>query len=321
VRGDALLNRILVIRGGAIGDFILTLPAIKLLRDGFPRAHLEILGYQHIIALADKRFYADAIRSIEYGALAGFFAKDSVLSPDLVAHFASFDLVVSYLFDPDAIFETNLKRCGIKRFISGPSKLTGDEHAAQQLARPLEQLGLRLENRSAKIYPSDADRELARTFRRDAAQPFITLHPGSGSETKNWPIENWRELGECLLSRGRRILVVAGEADEARVRVLESAWGMERVQFVKHLPLTRLAALLENSIFIGHDSGISHLAAAADARCILLFGSTDPAIWAPANEKVSVLQAPQRDLRLLAVDSVLEAIERAYELMRIGIST
>ncbi|MEY2499591.1 MAG: heptosyltransferase, partial [Verrucomicrobiota bacterium] len=66
------MNRILVIRGGAIGDFILTLPAIKLLRDGFPSAHLEILGYQHIIVLAEKRFYADAIRSIEHRALAGF---------------------------------------------------------------------------------------------------------------------------------------------------------------------------------------------------------------------------------------------------------
>ena len=89
------------------------------------------------------------------------FAKDAVLSPELVAHFGSFDLVVSYLFDPNAIFETNLKRCGIKRFIAGPAKLGSHEHAAQQLARPLEQLGLRLESPSAKIYPSDADREFA----------------------------------------------------------------------------------------------------------------------------------------------------------------
>ena len=315
------MNRILVIRGGAIGDFILTLPAIKLLREGFPRAHIEILGYPHIIAPAEKRFYADAIRSIEYGALAAFFAKDAVLSPELVAHFGSFDLVVSYLFDPDAIFETNLKRCGIKRFIAGPAKLGSHEHAAQQLARPLEQLGLRLENPSAKIYPSDADRDFARTFLRDAARPQIALHPGSGSETKNWPIENWREIGEYLLSRDRNILIVSGEADEERVRDLESAWGKERVQFAQHLPLPRLAAVLENSVFLGHDSGISHLAAAVDARCILLFGPTDPAIWAPVGEKVTVLQAPQRDLRLLEVDSVREAVERAYELMRIGIST
>ena len=100
------MNRILVIRGGAIGDFILTLPAIKLLRDRFPRAHIEILGYTHITALAEKRFYADAIRSIEYGPLASFFAKGSALPEELVDYFRSFDLIVSYLFDPDGIFET-----------------------------------------------------------------------------------------------------------------------------------------------------------------------------------------------------------------------
>jgi heptosyltransferase-2 len=309
VRGDALLNRILVIRGGALGDFILTLPAIKLLRDGFPRAHLEILGYRPIVALAEKRFYADAIRSIEDGALAAFFAKNAELSPELVTHFGSFDLVVSYLFDPDGIFETNLKRCGIKRFILGPAKLGSHEHAAQQLARPLEELGLRLESRSARIYPSDVDRDFARTFLRDAAQPFIALHPGSGSETKNWPIENWRELGEYLLARDRSILIVSGEADEERVRVLESAWDTERVQFAKHLPLPRLAALLENSIFVGHDSGISHLAAAVAARCILLFGPTDPAIWAPVGENVRVLRAPEGEMRLLDVEMVVAAIE------------
>ena len=69
-------GRILVIRGGAIGDFILTLPAIKLLRDSIPAAHLEILGYKHIIALAEMSRYADATRSIEYGPLSSFFSHD-----------------------------------------------------------------------------------------------------------------------------------------------------------------------------------------------------------------------------------------------------
>ncbi|MFN2507329.1 MAG: glycosyltransferase family 9 protein [Chthoniobacterales bacterium] len=64
------MNRILVIRGGAIGDFVLTLPAIKLLRENFPDARMEILGHTQIAALAEKRFYADAVRSIEDGALA-----------------------------------------------------------------------------------------------------------------------------------------------------------------------------------------------------------------------------------------------------------
>ena len=158
------MNRILVIRGGAIGDFILTLPSIKLLRDRFPRAHIEILGHNHITALAEQRFYADATRSIEDGSLAAFFAKGAALPGELTAYFARFDLIVSYLFDPDGIFQGNLKRCGIKTFIEGRPKLNGHEHAAFQLARPLEQIGLHLKNPAAKIYPTELDREFARDF-------------------------------------------------------------------------------------------------------------------------------------------------------------
>src|ERR687887_1993927 len=102
------MNRILVIRGGAIGDFILSLPALKALREAYPDAKIEILGYKHIAALAENRFYAQAVRSIEYGLLSSFFAKSSDLSAELADYFATFDLIVSYLYDPDRVFEENL---------------------------------------------------------------------------------------------------------------------------------------------------------------------------------------------------------------------
>ena len=127
--------RILVIRGGAIGDFILTLPAIRLLRENFPAAHLEILGYRHIVALAEGRVYADAARSIEYGPMAGFFVPRSELAPDLAEYFASFQQVVSYLFDPDGFFEANLRRAGVKNLLPAYAKLDDSAHAAHQLAR------------------------------------------------------------------------------------------------------------------------------------------------------------------------------------------
>src|SRR5213075_11135 len=133
------MNRILVIRGGAIGDFILTLPALKALREAYPHAHLEILGYKHIAVLAENRFYAQAVRSIEYGPLSSFFAKDSKLSAELADYFASFDLIISYLYDPDGIFESNLRRCGVENLLCGPAKIVENAgHAARQLARPME---------------------------------------------------------------------------------------------------------------------------------------------------------------------------------------
>jgi heptosyltransferase-2 len=300
------MNRILVIRGGAIGDFVLTLPAIKLLRDRFPEAHLEILGYKHIAALAEKRFYADAVRSIESAPLARFFAKNSELPGELVDYFGGFGLILSYLYDPDRIFETNVTKCGCGRFIPGPSRLDDSEHAALQLARPLAALGLFLTNPSAHLFPTDADRHAARSLFENPGR-MIALHPGSGSETKNWPIENWIKLGGVLLANSP-LKIIAGEADTARTQQLKLAWEGKPVRFAENLPLPHLAALLEGSVFVGHDSGISHIAAAVGARCLLLFGPTDPAIWVPANANVTVLRAPEGRWDLLKVETVLSLI-------------
>jgi heptosyltransferase-2 len=151
-RFSPMKPRILIIRGGAIGDFILTLPALALVREAFPAAHIEIIGYRHIIALAEGRFYADASRSIEYGPLAGFFARNGMLDEELRDYFAGFQQVISYLFDPDGIFETNLARAGVKRFLHAYVRIDDTAHASQQLARPLQSLALYLEDHAAVFH-------------------------------------------------------------------------------------------------------------------------------------------------------------------------
>src|SRR5262249_49564395 len=260
------MNRILVSRGGAIGAFILTLPALKALRDARPQAHMEILGYKHIAALAEKRFYAQAVRSIEYGSLARFFARNSELPAELALYFASFDLIVSYLYDPDRIFETNLRRCGVQNLICGPAQIVENAgQAARQFSQPIEELGINVVDLAERVFPSVEDREFARDFLASVPQPIIAIHPGSGSHEKNWPLENWISLfsPDSCFADFERLLVISGEADEAQTHELEREWKNRDARFVKNLPLPRLAAVLERSIFIGHDSGISHLAAAA----------------------------------------------------------
>ena len=207
------MNRILVIRGGAIGDFILTLPALKALRDARPQAHMEILGYKHIAVLAENRFYAQAVHSIEYGPLARFFARNSELPAELADYFASFDLIVSYLYDPDRIFETNLRRCGVENLICGPARIVENAgHAARQLARPIEELGIKVVDLAERIFPSIEDREFAREFLASVPQPIIAIHPGSGSHEKNWPLENW--IG--LFSPGSRFADLEAPGSDLR---------------------------------------------------------------------------------------------------------
>jgi heptosyltransferase III len=307
------MNRILVIRGGAIGDFILTLPALKALRDARPQAHIEILGYKHIALLAEKRFYAQAVRSIEYARLARFFARNSDLPAELADYFASFDLIVSYLYDPDQIFETNVRRCGVENLIRGPARVVENAgRAARQLARPIEELGINVLDFAARIFPSIEDRQFARAFLASVPEPIVAIHPGSGSNQKNWPLENWIDLfsSSSALGNVEGLLVISGEADKAQTDQLEREWKNRDVRFARNLPLSHLAAVLERSIFVGHDSGISHLAAAAGANCILLFGPTDPDVWAPANDNVQILGAPNGrldDLRIETVEAALAA--------------
>jgi heptosyltransferase-2 len=295
--------RILVIRGGAIGDFILTLPAIRLLRENFPGAHLEILGYKHIVALAEGRFYSQATRSIEYSAMAGFFVPNSELAADLVEYFASFQQVVSYLSDPYGYFEANLRKAGVKNFLPAYSPPGDELHAAHQLAAPLEKLALFLDEPGAVVFPTAADAAAAAEFLQDVERPLIAIHPGSGSSRKNWPIEKWIGTARALahLEPRPEFLWVGGEADEAALGALHAGLGGEALRVARHLPLPHLAAVLARCrLFLGHDSGISHLAAAVGTPCVLLFGPTDPAVWAPAHGHVAVIEAPGGFLGQLA---------------------
>jgi len=290
-----------VIRGGAIGDFILTLPAIAALRRQFPEAHLEVLGYPHIAELALTGGLVNRVQSIEARALAGFFARGGELAEHLADYFAEFDLILSYLYDPDAIFKTNVGLCTGAQFITGPHR--ADEgarlHAAKVYLKPLERLA---------IFDADPVPRLPLAPRPRSLNP-LALHPGSGSERKNWPEANWAELLQHLTGMADlELLVVGGESEGSRLQRLAATLPPARARVVQSLPLAELAQRLACCrAFIGHDSGISHLAAAVDLPCLVLWGDTAEEIWRPPSEKVVVLRHPG-GLTGLAVGDVMEQL-------------
>jgi len=304
------MNRILVIRGGAIGDFILTLPAIRALRETYRSARLELIGYKHIAELA-RNDYADAVRSIEYGPLSGFFARGGELDEELSNYFGSFDLILTYLFDPDQIFEANLRRAGAKQILRGQAKIEDGLHATRQLATPLEEFGINIRDFTPRLSVESDAREFAKRFLSGLDRPITALHAGSGSLRKNWPLENWIELGNGLLEQddARSLIVVSGEADEAARTRLQREWQMPNIRFATNLPLPQLAGVLSQCCFVGHDSGISHLGAAVGAACVLLFGPTDPAVWGPQGGNVQVVRAENGNLADLSADEVLRQLK------------
>jgi heptosyltransferase-2 len=301
-------GKILVIRGGAIGDFILTLPAIAALRHQFPDAHLEVLGYPHIVQLAITAGIVNRACSIEARPLAGFFARDGVLAEDMMDYFSEFDLIVSYLYDPDQIFMNNVARCSPAQFVAGPHRPDEENavHATRVYLKPLEQLAI-----------FDADPVPRLPIRNlNACTPLpglLALHPGSGSDAKNWPEAKWAELLELLMNATRHdFLLVGGEAEGRRLQRLSAALPPARVRVAQSLTLPELAVLLARcGGFVGHDSGISHLAAAVGLPALLLWGNSAEAIWRPAGENVIVLRAAS-GLAELPVAKVLATVRQVW---------
>ena len=283
--------RILVIRGGAIGDFIMTLPALAALREQWPDGHIEILGYPHITELARGRYYADATRSVEARALAGFFVPNGILDPGWMEYFGGFNLVISYLFDPDEIFSDNVRRCGVKHFVPASPRPVS-LHATEHYCKPLEMLAIYVGALEPRIFPSDEDRLFAGNYLAPLdSGKIVAIHPGSGGEKKNWPVEKFADVAQGLMDEGYQLLIVKGEADEAAVRLLESRLDSSHYKVVLGLTLTELAAVLARCEgFVGNDSGITHLATAVGTPVVALFGPASTTIWEPRGKKVRVVR-------------------------------
>ena len=312
--------KILFIRGGGIGDFIVTLPTLRLARDKWPEAHIEVLGHPHIAELGVGRFYLQGVRSVNHGPLSAFFTPRAVLDPAWMDYIGDFDLVASYFYDPDELFLTNLQRCQPGQILTHPPRIPDDfgQPAARYFSRILEPLGLALgEDCASEIFPSAGDDDAAASF-LTGLKPntkLVAMHPGSGGETKNWAVENWAELGRRLVAADPEVtlLLVEGEADATPAQALMEAWKNLPSLRARWLPLPILGALIKKTaLFLGHDSGITHLAAAANHKLpvVALFGPTNPAIWAPPRVGVTVLRGKD-GLRSLAIDEVFVAAQKA----------
>jgi ADP-heptose:LPS heptosyltransferase len=301
---SAIKPRILVIRGGAIGDFILTLPAIAALRRQFPQAHLEVLGYPHIAQLAVAGGLADRVQPIEARGLAGFFARGGALEPDLMDYFSEFDLVISYLYDPDEIFKTNVCRCAVGQFIAGPYRPDETErtHATKVYLKPLERLA---------IFDADNVPRLALVPRPSSLDRILVLHSGSGSEKKNWPEAKWAGLIQQIIATTLwNLLLVGGEAEGERLRRLAAVLPPARCSIAQGLPLAELAQRIQSgAAFVGHDSGITHLAAAVGLPCVVLWADTLEEVWRPQGERLVVLKEII-GVRAISVEKVMDELRK-----------
>jgi ADP-heptose:LPS heptosyltransferase len=294
------VQSILVIHQGALGDFILGLPALKSLRKNLPRARMTIMGYPRIIELADQRFYADEIFSIDQREMATFFVRGRPLDPSLSRLFDQFNLIVLFGKDEEGILVENLRRVShglILHIIPFPPS---DEavHLTDHLLRQFSWRGFPISESNPRLHLKKSDQDRGKDFwgshgvTLEEKTKVIILHPGSGSKKKVWPQDRFLNLAQLLQNRlGSKILIVFGPAEGSEVEKVFKGMNPRIFIQAKGLSLKELASVMEGCrLFIGNDSGISHMASALGIPTIAIFGPTDPRVWSPRGEKVWVVR-------------------------------
>ncbi len=275
---------LLILRGGALGDFLITLPLLKALRERWPGARIELAGNPRAAELAVLDGTLDAAHD-QVEARWSQLYRNAPLAASFRAWLESFDLVLSFWPDPDGDLARHFPLNPGQLYIAGSPVVTTRPACAHFFA-PLGGINLPAPRPARLTLPPYLANEVTSRLADDPSR--IAIHPGSGSARKNWPAGQWRELIGLLSPHS--VLIILGDAEQA-IRQEMLAQASERIHILDNWPLPVLAAALARCrLFIGHDTGIGHLAAAVGTPCLLLFGPTDPAVWAPPGKHVTVLQ-------------------------------
>ena len=263
--------RRLLIRPGAIGDCILSLPALQFLRADYT----EVWAPSAVVPLIR---FADCVRSIASTSLDLLGLPAMPPPPALIERLRAFDSIVSWYGSNRPEFQAKVNELGLPfRFFDALPNASNRMHAADFF---LKQAG----GRGPALLRIDCP----------TSEPgrFAVIHPFSGSACKNWPLDRYRQLAQRLPMPVRWCAGPEEQLDGA-VRIAD---------------LYELACWLATSrVFVGNDSGIAHLAAAAGVPVIAIFGPSDPAIWAPRGDRVRVVSG---NLDEIPVEEVLDAVSQ-----------
>ena len=272
-------EKTLVLFPGALGDFVCFLPALHELARG--RA-VDLLARSEYGDLLPPHIHAGTIERREIGRL---FVAGADLR-ETAELFRPYAAVYSWTGSGDAVFRTNFAAAaGVKGKLFPFRPALSRSHIADYY---LACVGAAAGGRPAVALKADALAWARAWLRAEGldTKRILTVAPGSGATEKNWP----REYFRAVIDWWRRsccgeALVVLGPAEDADA----SAW-TPVAAVARNQSLARLAALLSLSeVYLGNDSGVTHLAAAAGAETLALFGPTDAAEWAPRGPRVSLV--------------------------------
>lgn len=277
-------SAILVWLNGALGDTILSYPALHALRMWAPPAVVSVAGQRDYLSFA-----------LDLGLVDRLQAPDGVLATTLFSNDrptgrvpADLAIVWSSAYSE---LEHRLLELGVPVVLGAAPRGGEGVHQAEYLLSTLEPLGIPptigLPTLKARNLPVDRDLDHSRL----PGSRCVLLHPGAGALWKRWPLTGFMALADKLRGRGYTVKWTCGEADADIRNALQS--GAHAEQLLPALELRNLAALMPRfSLVVSGDTGIAHLAALCGTQTLTLFGPTDCKRWRPLGPSSYVLEAP-----------------------------
>jgi heptosyltransferase III len=318
------MKEITVIRAGALGDVVLTLPAVSALRSAYPTARLRAVGYPVHWGVAGN--LADEVQSIDAAAMAPLLT-DSPGEP-LRQVLGSSDLVVAWTgHDPTSA----LRDIGVRYIVHTPPIPPPGVHGARWLLQSLTELltdasGVSFDLAAWRLPYSVAELQGGRARLEELGLTgAVLIHPGAGASWKRWPAARFAATGMALQSHGQRVALLEGPADSKVVAAVQ-CHATQPFPVIRPMETRTLGAVLSQApCYLGNDSGVTHLAGAVGTPTVALFGPTDPATWKPLG-RTTVLRhctapsGPGAGIRVcddpacleaITVDEVIEAVQQA----------
>jgi len=291
------VKSILIVHQGAIGDFILSLPSLEAIHRSYSQARFIFLGHPSILAIIHSRPYFDSVLNCADKRWAPFYNSKGKLETGASDSLPPVDSIFAFCRSSSQPLVDNLASIygrPAHRIEPFPEPDLG-LHVSEYQCRQLEELSISaLPYPAPVIAPSQDDFLEARRFVQQnvtKGEQLILLHPGSGGRKKLWPVAGWLDVIIRISGHNNiKISLIEGPADSHIVQQLCSELGSTSLLLANNWRLGKLAALMkQSSLYLGNDSGITHLAAACNTPTIALFGPTDPRIWGPKGLKVKVV--------------------------------
>jgi heptosyltransferase III len=281
---------VLVIHPGGLGDVLLSLPAIGAIRRRYPAHQLILLSRPDMAQLLQMCGVVDGWRGLDSGDLASLMAGVGCLEPAFRRLLESCVMAVAWLRDSDGSLRTTLRNLGVSRIAVGAPR--GGGHQSQRFLETLGEFASSLEPLPPLVLPTSLKESAERYLRQqgiERLQGYVACHPGSGSVHKCVRPEIIACVIEMLSKQGFSPLIISGPADAvvtARLRHCLKA----PMAVMEDQPLPMVAGMLALAkLYVGHDSGVTHLAAALGIPTVAIFGPTDPEQWKPLGPHVTIV--------------------------------